>query len=158
MEGRMEGENGSLVRVLLLYGCVRAVYVRMRGSRLGTASFRSGRIGGGAASEGRHHHIVDVAMVVCSDAAVLHFHSRIAAEAASSAGVPGAAVAGAASVTLRYAEHSVVPMTLAMMHTYLVGGGNHSITESSSEALLLISLEGKCINRDVQIEKQSRKN
>ena len=43
------------------------------------------------------------------------------------------------------------------MHTYLVGGGNHSITEYSSEALLLISLEGKCINRDVQIEKQSRK-
>ena len=73
-------------------------------------------------SEGRHHHIVDVAMVVCSDAAVLHFHTRNAAEAASSVGVPGAEVAGAASVTLRYAEHSVVPMTLAMMHTYLVGG------------------------------------
>ena len=72
-----------------------------------------------AASEGRHHHIVDVAVVVC----VLHFHSsEKAAQAASSASVPGAAAAGAASVTLRYAEHSVVPMTLAMMHTYLVGG------------------------------------
>ena len=91
----------------------------MRGSRLGTASFRSG-------SEGRHHHIVDVAIVA---SAVLHFHSsENAAQAASSAGVPGAAAAGAASVTLRYAEHSVVPMTLAMMHTYLVGG-DRSITE-----------------------------
>ena len=78
-----------------------------------------------AAREGRHHHYVDVAIVVCS--AVLHFHSsENAAQAASSAGVPGAA--GAASVTLRYAEHSVVPMTLAMMHTYLVGG-DRSITE-----------------------------
>ena len=107
------GLSLSLVRVLLLYGCVRCMYVcAARGLERHPFAL--------AASEGRHHHIVDVAIVA---SAVLHFHSsEKAAQAASSAGVPGAAAAGAASVTLRYAEHSVVPMTLAMMHTYLVGG------------------------------------
>lgn len=92
----------------------------MCGSWLGTASFRS--------LWQRHHHIVVVVIiivmcVVCS--VVLHFHSKAteAAQVASSVGIPVAAVRpGAPSFTLRYAAHSDLPMTLAMMHTYLDGG------------------------------------
>ena len=82
----MEGENGSLVSVLLLYGCVRCMYVcAARGLERHPFAL--------AASEGRHHHIiVDVAIVAST---VLYFHSsENAAQAASSAGVPGAAGAG----------------------------------------------------------------
>ena len=72
----------------------------------------------------RHHHIVVVVVVIvmCVVCSVLHFQSKTAeaTQVTSSAGIPVAAVrAGAPSFTLRYAAHSVLPMTLAMMHTYL---------------------------------------
>ena len=69
-----------------------------------------------------HHHIITAAIitvVMCVVCSVLHFHSKTAEAAQATRTGPAAAAVGAPSFTLRYAAHSVFPMTLAMMHTYL---------------------------------------